>query len=209
MRIERIERSRHKPGRILLHLEDGAVLRATEQELLDFRLRAGDTLDEAQLEALKQSASGSGAKAEAAALIGRKAMSSRDLQRKLADKGASEMEARYAARWLESIGALDDAAYAASLARHYAARGYGSRYIREKLSEKGVPRELWDDALDALNDPAEQIDRFLETRTHGRAVDAKDKKRLCAALQRRGFSWGDIRPALERLPMADGEEEED
>ena len=36
MRIERIEPSKYKRGRVLVFLEDGACLKITEQELLDF-----------------------------------------------------------------------------------------------------------------------------------------------------------------------------
>ena len=44
MRIERIEASKHKKGRVLVFLADGACLKITEQELLDFGLRSGDDL---------------------------------------------------------------------------------------------------------------------------------------------------------------------
>ena len=36
MRIERVEPSRRKRGRVLVFLEDGACLKITEQELLDW-----------------------------------------------------------------------------------------------------------------------------------------------------------------------------
>ena len=199
MTIERIEASRHKKGRVLVFLEDGACLKITEQEALDFGLRTGDDLDGRRLEQLKKAASVSDVKATAADLIGKRAMSRRDLERKLRDKGASETEARYAAEWMEAIGAINDADYAAVLARHCADLGYGPQRVREKLYEKGVPRELWDDALDTLPDSAGQIDRFLASKLRGRVPDEKEKKRLCDALARRGFSWGDIRAAWSRL----------
>ena len=126
-------------------------------------------------------------------------MSRRDLERKLQEKGASEAEARYAAEWLEAIGAINDAEYAALLARHCADLGYGPQRVREKLYEKGVPRELWEDAVDTLPDPAEAIDRFLERKLRGRTPDEKEKKRLSDALLRRGFSWSDVRAGLNRL----------
>ena len=125
-------------------------------------------------------------------------MSRHDLERKLQEKGASQVEARYAAEWLEAIGALNDAEYAALLARHYGQMGYGPRWIREKLREKGVPRELWDAALDALPPAAEGIDRFLESKLHGRLPEEKERKRLSDALLRRGFSWGEVRTAWSR-----------
>jgi regulatory protein len=199
MRVDRVEPSRHKKGRVLVFLEDGACLKITEQELLDFGLRSGDELDEGTLSRLREAAGVSNVKASAADLIGKRAMSRRDLERKLQERGATQAEARYAAEWLEAIGALDDGEYAALLVRHYSQMGYGPARVREKLREKGIPRELWEDALAAMPDPAEQIDRFLESKLQGRTPDEKEKKRLCDALARRGFAWADIRAGLAHL----------
>ena len=199
MRIERLEASKHKRGRVLVFLADGACLKITEQELLDFGLRAGDELDEATLARLKEAAGVSNVKATAADLIGKRAMSRASLEKKLKEKGASEAEARYAAEWLEAIGAINDADYAALLVRHCADLGYGPARTREKLYEKGVPRELWDEALDQLPDNGEQIDRFLQSKLRGRMPDEKEKKRLTDALLRRGYSWGDVKAAWNRL----------
>ena len=199
MRIERLESSKHKRGRVLVFLEDGACLKITEQELLDFGLRAGDDLNEATLTKLKEAAGISNVKATAADLIGKRAMSRASLEKKLKEKGASEADARYAAEWLEAIGAINDADYAALLVRHCADLGYGPARTREKLYEKGVPRELWDDALDQLPDNGEQIDRFLQSKLRGRTPDEREKKRLTDALLRRGYSWGDVKAAWNRL----------
>jgi len=199
MKIERIEASKHKRGRVLVFLADGACLKITEQELLDFGLRSGDDLDEAVLKRLKEAAGVSNVKATAADLIGKRAMSRRDLERKLQERGANEAESRYAAEWLEAIGAINDADYAALLVRHCAGLGYGPARIREKLREKGVPRELWENALDQAPDNAGQIDHFLESKLHGRMPDEKEKKRLSDALLRRGFPWSDVKAGLNRL----------
>ena len=69
-----------------------------------------------------------------------------------------------------------------------------------------MPRELWDDALDTLPDPAEQIDRFLSSKLRGGEADEAAKRRLTGALVRRGFSWGDIRAAWNRLGAEMSEE---
>ncbi len=205
MQVERVEPSRHKKGRILVFLDDGACLKITEQELLDFGLRPGDELDEDTLRRLKEAAGVSNTRAAAADLIGKRAMSRRDLERKLQEKGANEAEARYAAEWLEAIGALNDAEYAAALARHYSGRGYGPARVREKLYEKGIPRELWEDALEQIPENDGQIDAFLTGKLRGREPDEKEKRRLTNALLRRGYPWGDIKAAWTRL----GEETEE
>ena len=199
MRIERLEASKHKAGRVLIFLEDGTLLKGSEREVLAYSLRAGDELDDETLSRLKAACGTAGTKAKAADLINRRAMSRSDLEKKLREKGAGEGDIRYAAEWLEAIGALNDADYAAILVRHCAGLGYGPARIREKLREKGVPRELWDEALDQAGDSAEQVDRFLAAKLRGRTPEEAEKRRLTSALLRRGFSWGDIREAWSRL----------
>lgn len=206
MRIDRLEPSKHKKGRILVFLEDGACLKITEQELLDFGLRAGDELDDSMLQNLREASKVSDMKGRAAELIGRRAMSRRDLERRLQEKGASAAEARYAAEWLEAIGAINDAEYAALLVRHYGQMGYGPARLREKLYEKGIPRELWEEALEQAPDNEGQIDSFLKKKLLDRLPDEREKKRLTDALLRRGFSWGEIRAAWERRGAESWEE---
>ena len=50
-----------------------------------------------------------------------------------------------------------------------------------------------------MPDPEGAIDRFLTAKLRGKTPDRATLQRLSAALQRRGFSWQDIRPALARL----------
>ena len=97
------------------------------------------------------------------------------------------------------LAAVDDAAYAGVIARHYAAMGYGPGRVRQELQRRGVPRDLWEDALAQLPDPEEAIGKFLAAKLRGKTPDRATLQRLSAALQRRGFQWQDIRPALARL----------
>ena len=108
MRIAELKKSERKKGRLLVKLEDGDILRVTEEELLRFRLREGMDLDGETLEALRSSARSSAAKSQAAAIIGSRALSKKELTKRLVKKGSSQEDARTAADWLEDIGAVDD-----------------------------------------------------------------------------------------------------
>ena len=198
MRIEELKRSQRKKDRFLVKLEDGSILRVTEEELLRFGLRPGLELDVEDLEALRASAGVSGAKAQAASIIGSRALSKRELTRRLVKKGSEEADAKAAADWLEDIGAVDDAAYAASLARHYGGRGYGPARVREELRRRGVDRSLWDQALEELPEAAETLDRLIQKKCGGDLADPREKKRVSQALMRRGCDWSDVRAAMRR-----------
>ena len=98
----------------------------------------------------------------------------------------------------EDIGALDDAAYAAALVRHYGGKGYGPARVREELRRRGVDRELWDGALEELPEAEDTLDALIRKKCRGDLTDPREKKRLSDALLRRGFSWSDVRAAMAR-----------
>ena len=204
MRVEEVKKSQRKQGRFLVRLEDGGILRVTEDELLRFGLREGLELGEDELESLRASAKASQTKAAAARMIGSRALSKQELTRRLMKKGSDAGDAQAAADWLEEIGAVDDENYAAALVRHYGGKGYGPARVRDELRRRGVDRGLWDSALEEMPEAAEILDRLLRKR--GDLSDPKERRRASDALLRRGFSWEQVRAALGRY--AEMEEDE-
>lgn len=196
MKVERIERSKHKQERVLVYLEGGDLLRITESELLRFGLSIGLDIDDGTVVELQQSGARSETRVRAANMISARPLSRRELVKRLREKGALESDAEAAADWLEEIGALNDADYASMLVRHYGGMGYGEAKIRDELYRRGVPRELWEDALSKSPDAQETIARVIAQKTKGRALDEKGRKRLSDMLLRRGFAWRDVRAAL-------------
>ena len=122
MKVERIERSKHKQERVLVYLEGGNLLRITESELLRFGLYVGLDISPETVVQLQKSGARSETRVRAANMISARPLSKRELTRRLVQKGAEADDAGAAAEYLENIGALDDAAYAAMLVRHYSAQ---------------------------------------------------------------------------------------
>ncbi len=199
MKITRIENSKHVQERVLVFLEEGDPLRITGHELLQFGLYPGMDLSPQLVVQLQAAGQRSESRVKAAQLASGRMLSRKELTDKLSRKGIDPDTAEETADWLESLGAVDDVAYAGVIARHYAASGYGPGRVRQELQKRGVSRELWDDALSQLPDSADAIDRFLQKKLSGRTPDRATLKKLSDALLRRGFSWSDIRPALNRL----------
>ena len=127
MRVERIERSKHKQERVLVYLEGGDLLRITESELLRFGLYVGLDISPETVVQLQKSGARSETRVRAANMISARPLSKKELMRRLVQKGAEADDAGAAADYLENIGALDDAAYAAMLVRHYSAQGASAR----------------------------------------------------------------------------------
>ena len=187
------------PERFTLVFDDGTELKTTLGIITEHFIHSGMDFDEDAYNELVSACTLALAKARALRIINARPMSREELRKRLVEKGETPENAEACADWLCRMGLINDAEYAGSVVRHYAAMGYGPGRVRQELQHRGVPRELWDDALARMPDPEEAIDRFLTAKLRGKTPDRATLQRLSAALQRRGFSWQDIRPALARL----------
>jgi len=215
MRISKLAPSQRITGRWLCHLEDGSILRITENEVVAFGLCSGLELTQSQLEEITRAAKAASVRDKAMDLLSARPLSRKELVDKLTarprqkDKEplADRESAEAAADRLEELGYLNDQAYAHTVAEHYAAKGCGPSRIREELYRRGVPRAYWDEALEGLEAPDEAIDAFLQKKLRGADLaDPKSYKRAADALARRGFRWEDIKDGLRRYGGAMEEE---
>lgn len=186
------------PGRLSVCFDDETEIKSTLAVVSDLRLFSGRELDEDELSNLKLHSELGLAKERALNIISRRQMSHKELRDKLVQKGFGEETARCCADWLEENGLINDENYAAALARHYSAKGYGAGRLRSELSKRGISRELWEDALESMPVNESKIDKFIAARLDD-PQDRDQLRKLSNALFRRGFSWDEIRAALERF----------
>ncbi|MBR6951063.1 MAG: regulatory protein RecX [Oscillospiraceae bacterium] len=198
--VVRVVPSAKRKDRFYVDLDSGESLTVTTAQVADFGLRPGRTFDEAEFALLTDSASLTAAKGKALEALARRPLSRREVTDRLDRKGVREDIVEETADWLERLGYVNDEEYAGQIVRHYASKGYGAGRVREELARRGVAREYWEDALRQMPDTADAVDRFLRLKLRGEP-DRKEKKRVADALLRRGFSWEEIRSAMERWEM--------
>lgn len=186
------------PGRVTVTLCGGEEIKTTLNVITDLRLYSGRELDGEELKELRAASASALARNRAMELLSRRPMSEKELIDKLIRKGEDEETAADCARWLRENGFLDDESYAAAVARHYAAKGYGPGRVRAELSRRGVDRQLWDGTIEAMPENSEKMDRFIAARLTD-PEDREQVRKVSAALYRRGYSWEEIRSALRRF----------
>ena len=120
-----------------------------------------------------------------------------------------EDAAERAADRLEQLRLLDDARYAENYAAELLRRKKcAPRRILQLLLQKGIDRETAEETVQGLDFAADVcIIELLETKFAGKFRDEKGLRRTIAALQRLGYSYGDIRSALRQIEE-EGEEYE-
>ena len=199
MRVVSLKQS--SPERVTVCLDDGTEIRSTLAAVTELRLYVGRELDDTALDELRRESSRSLGREKALELVSQRQMSLKELLQKLKDKGFDEETANYCADWITERGLIDEERYAAAIVRHYAAKGYGAGRVRQELMRRGIPRELSDEALGAMPEGNDRLDRLIAAKL--RDPDDRDAvRKLSASLYRRGFSGEEIREALERARAA-------
>ena len=225
MRIEKLEPSKHKEGRWLVWLEDASLVRVGEGDVVSLGLYAGKELTDGEGEALTAAGERSKLMERAVGLLSLRPMSRKELLDKLcapprqkkekwpydklygeasltmtnSQKEALREAAQGVADRLTDLGLLNDEEYARTVARHYAAKGYGPKKIRDELYRRGVPREYWEGALGEREPDERQIDKLVRQKLRGAEPTRENLKKVSGYLARRGYGWDEISGALGRL----------
>ena len=181
------------PERFTLVFDDGTELKTTLGIITERFIHSGMDFDEDAYNELVSACTLALAKARALRIINARPMSREELRKRLVEKGETPENAEECAEWLCQMGLINDAEYAGSVVRHYAAKGYGASRIKQELRRHGVSRELWDEAMEQMPEQDEYLARFLRSRLSDPGDRAQVKK-VSDALFRRGYSWDQIKP---------------
>ena len=197
MKLEKLE-PLDSPNYRRLIFEDGKRLKAPAFKVVELGLTPGAEVTPEVFLALENAQSLASCKERAVRILTASGLSKKELQKRLVQKGESEEDAEAAVAWLEELHLIDDLETAKQLVRSACLRGYGAARAKSILYEKGIPKELWDEALEELPEMDGAIDTFLRRKLDGRTLDAKQIKKTVDALLRRGHSYHDIQAGLRR-----------
>ena len=225
MKIEKLEPSTHKQGRWLVWLDDASLVRVGEGDVVSLGLYAGKELTGSEAEALTAAGEQSRLMERAVGLLAQRPLSRRELLDKLcapprpkrekypydklddgpdpallqAQREALRERAEGVADRLTELGLLNDEEYGRMVVRHYAAKGYGPRKLRDELYRRGVPREFWEDALEEREPDGDQVLKLARQKLRGAEPTRENLKKVSDYLARRGYGWDEISGALDRL----------
>jgi regulatory protein len=176
-------------------------------------LRTGQELSPEELQAMVRAETRRRAKENALRLLGFRARSCDELRRRLERKGYEGVVIDEVLEELADAKLLDDAEFTrAWVEARTTGRPMGRQRIAWELRQKGVDPETIGEALAERSSPDAELGLALtvgrQTVERARGLERQAARRkLAAALQRRGFSWSVISVVLEKL-LPDGQEED-
>lgn len=192
--------------------QSGESLRLSPADLRALPLSVGDAVDVSayrQNLLLRQYPE---ALDRAVGLLSVRARSKQEVERRLAERGYLPDTVEMVLYKLERERLLNDEAFAQAWAEGRAARGMGKARLRQELRMKGVESDIADDAINALDDEemARQAQALAERLLRRLADEPPQnaRRKALAAMQRRGYAYGDATKALQsamaELDASDG-----
>ena len=186
-----------KKGLSALYIDGEFAMKLDTEVILAHRFDVGREITDEALHDCVLDSDRKRCKDKAMWLISFRDHSRRELLDKLR-KDYPEDVAEAAVDRLEELGLIDDGRYA----RRYTAdlinlKHLSERGIRQKLTEKGIDRDLIDEILEETEvDEDEQIRTIIEKKYASKLNDEKLRRRAVAALQRLGFGYQSIKSVL-------------
>lgn len=134
--------------------------------------------------------------------LGYSARSVREVERHLDEKQYGEVEVYETVERLKELGLLDDLAFAEAFIRtRLATKPVSRRKLYEQLLSHELPRELIEEALQAVDDPAEQENALAVAEKYARQMEAlpadERARRVLQRLLTRGYAYDDAAAAVE------------
>ena len=196
--VTAIEPQQRDPDRVSIFIDGHFAIGVHEAVLAKVRVRVGEQVSLEQLQTLARAEEKRRARDAALVQLGVRARSRRELERWLQRHG---YDAEVVAEVLDDLGRwdlIDDAQFARRWVEGRTGRRkpLGPDRLAAELRQKGVEREVIDSALEAI-DPETELALALTAgrqkveSIRGEAVPIVRRK-LAAALRRRGFSWNTI-----------------
>ncbi len=134
-------------------------------------------------------------------LLSRRPYGTKELIKKLCEKGHEKESAEKACDRLLELGLLNDEEFARMLANElYERKGYGIKRIKQELIFRGLDREITENAIESLDiDTQTRIILVIKKKYINKLDDEKGRKRAIDGLLRLGYSYSDIKSALNSI----------
>ena len=134
-------------------------------------------------------------------LLSHRPYGTKELIKKLCEKGHEKESAEKASDRLLELGLLSDEEFARLLANElYERKGYGIKRIKQELVFRGIDREIAENAIETLDiDTQTRIILVIKKKYLNKIYDEKGRKRAIDGLMRLGYSYSDIKSALNSI----------
>jgi len=218
MRVTKIEAQRNSPGRKNIFADDRFLAGVSDETLIRFGLRTGDTIDAGVVKALQEAEELLSARNTALRFLSYRPRTEQEVRDKLREKEFGDAEIAKTLQELAASGLIDDGGFARMYIRNaLAVRPSGRILLIRKLLALGVTRPIIDEAIAETMSEDVQRETALKTaeqflrkaRSQETSTDPRKlRQKLASLLLRRGYPWNTVDAVLRAALTIPGQNDE-
>ncbi len=195
-----IKHQRGRGNKVHLLLDDEYVITTDINFWLDHYIADGTDIDEEEWQRLVEGINYKKALNKCADLLSRREHSVKELRLKLLRTVDEKSADKAIKRYLEA-GYLDDEHFCESLVEYlYNVKKYSTNHVKQECYKRGVDSDIINRVLENFNvDNTNTIIDLIEKKYLSKLEQENGKEKVIAALQRKGFSYSDIKSAFYRM----------
>ncbi len=195
-----IKHQRGRGSKVHLLLDDEYVITTDINFWMDNYIADGTDIDEEQWQELVEGINYKKALNKCADLLSRREHSVKELRAKLLRTVDPVSADKAINRYLEA-GYLDDEHFCESLVDYLLnVKKYSANHVKQECYKRGVDSETVNRVLeDAQVDNVKTIVELIEGKYSSKLLQDNGREKVIGALQRKGFSYSDIKSAFYRL----------
>ncbi len=205
-KITKIEQQKKNSNRYSIYIDDEFSFGIHENTLVRFRLAKDMELEQGFIDEVLKEEEQNKANSYALKLLSYRPRSENEIVDKMRDKGYEKNNIDKAISYLKKYDYIDDKEYALTYTRdRMRVKKLGYQRIKAELYQKGVKKEILEEALSELIDKDDEYVRALElAEKKVRSTYKNDDRnaqyrKLGSFLQRKGYSFDTIKKVLNKV----------
>ncbi len=194
--------------RVNVYINEKYVFSISKLDVAFYNLKVGEEITKKTYDEIFENVVLAKAKMTAMSYLSYKDRSRREVIRKLKEKGYTKEVTKQTLKFLISYGYINDLEFSKKFVKQRVdVKGYGKFKVVRELREKGISDDIIEVVTEDIVDREEEMALVLATKK-ARGLDLsvyKDKQKLFAYLQRRGYSFEIIKRVTEKINSNDDE----
>ncbi len=188
--------------RVNVYINEKYVFSISKLDVAFYNLKVGEDITKKIYDEIFENVVLAKAKMTAMSFLSYKDRSKREVIRKLKEKGYTKEVTKQTLKFLISYGYINDLEFAKKFVKQrVGVKGYGKFKVVRELRDKGISDEIIEKVTENIVETEEEMALTLAMKK-ARSLDLteyKDKQKLFAYLQRRGYSFEIIKRVLEKV----------
>jgi len=201
MKITEVSPQKNNPNRVSVYVDGDYAFSLDDVDALVLGIKPGREISKKEIENCLFESQFGKAKAKAMEILSRKSVSKKMLSDELFKKGYDQLVVAEVLNEFESLGYIDDFAFAMLYMEYAAGKMWGAKKICYELKEKGIDPNTIEDAMCSFTLPGEEeiAECILQKYPGEDYGDFKTKQKIMRFFASRGFEFSVVEKALKRI----------